>query len=110
MPNDDETEHHGGGQSGYGSGRLGGDRTMGPAFLNQESGNHSETGTPFRGGGNAGVVIADDDHTRRDPDEPDGNDGQPAVGYTRADDRIKESIGEALEAARTSGSGVTGSR
>jgi hypothetical protein len=32
------TEHYGGGQSGYGSGRFGDDRAMGPGFRNQRSG------------------------------------------------------------------------
>ena len=35
---DDDTEQYGGGQSGYGSGRDGDDRSMGPAYRNQAYG------------------------------------------------------------------------
>jgi osmotically-inducible protein OsmY len=38
---DDRTERHGGGQSGYGSGRAGEDRSMGPGYRNQASANRS---------------------------------------------------------------------
>ena len=106
---DDQTEHHGGGQSGYGSGRLGGDRTMGPAFRNQESGNRSNddgqgvrTDDRFTGRGGEGYWL---DRTERTDRSDDGNVGQPMpgghrgkgpVGYTRSDNRIKESVSEAL--------------
>jgi osmotically-inducible protein OsmY len=124
MPNQNKTEHYGGGQSGYGAGRVGEDRAMGPGFRNQAQ--ESRRGEPshddrqgmhtddrFTGRGGEGYwedreerEYADDYGTAmrrsvgasmrgRDDDERfGGNVGQE--GYTRSDDRIREDVNEAL--------------
>ena len=64
-----ETDHYGGGQSGYGSGRFGDDRTMGPSFRNQASWTHRYDDregmhTDERFTGRGGAQYWDDRETR----------------------------------------------
>jgi len=120
-PHDDErTEHYGGGQSGYGSGRYGEDRSMGPGYRNQAYGDrqyddrqgmHTDERFTGRGGegywedrtersgyraGSGGAQVADD-HGRRYPDSyGPGEDrtrwaNAPQAGMQTDWDRMRES-------------------
>ena len=101
------TEHYGGGQSGYGSGRFGDDPSMGAGFRNQASWNPTDedhqamhTDDRFTGRGGEGYWEALTEHRGPEPGGvhhlEDGNFGQPEEGFAHSDDRIKELVREAL--------------
>jgi len=104
-PTPDRTEHYGGGQSGYGSGRVGDDPSMGAGYRNQASWNPSDedhqglhTDDRFTGRGGEGYWEERTAHVAPEPGgEPaNGNFGQPEEGFAHSDDRIKELVREAL--------------
>jgi BON domain len=117
MPNqptqqDNETEQHGGGQSGYGAGRDGADRSMGPGFLNQaDPGRETDddhgairTDERFQGRGGESTERADYNSGYNQGGTgfgspgpaPGPHRGKGPAGYTRADNRIRENVCDAL--------------
>jgi len=101
------TEHYGGGQSGYGSGRFGDDPSMGAGFRNQASWNPTDedhqamhTDDRFTGRGGEGYWEALTEHRGPEPGGvhhlEDGNFGQPEEGFAHSDDRLEEMVYEAL--------------
>jgi BON domain len=103
-----ETEHAGGGQSGYGAGRDG-DRAMGTSSVNQtdparetdKDGAAVRTDERFQGRG--GETFGGTEGSTGNPGQPlpqppatGAHEATASVGYTRSDDRIREAVSEAL--------------